>query len=104
MIIFLGLLVLQPLALATSRQQCHPPSSTSELGLNYCADRETLEEHDRELGCICALPVAVGLRNPVVATHAGDGSGRLFIAEQIGVIKVLLANNTLLQSPFWIFQ
>ena len=53
-----------------------------------------------ELGCICALPVATGLRNPVVATHAGDGSGRLFIAEQIGVIRVLLANNTLLAEPF----
>ena len=53
-----------------------------------------------ELGCICALPVATGLRNPVVATHARDGSGRLFIAEQIGVIRVLLANNTLLPEPF----
>ena len=105
--IVLGLLglALLPLALTTSHQQClhcHSPSSlTSELGLNHCTDRATLfEEQDRELECICALPVAAGLRNPVVATHAGDGSGRMFIAEQIGAVKVLLANNTLLLEPF----
>lgn len=53
-----------------------------------------------ELDCICALPVASGLRNPLAATHSGDGSGRLFIAEQIGVIRVLSADNTLLSAPF----
>ena len=53
-----------------------------------------------ELGCFCGLPVATRLRNPIAAVHAGDGSGRLFIVEQVGVIKVLLANNTLLRRPF----
>ena len=44
-------------------------------------------QSEGELGCFCGLPVATGLRNPIVAVHAGDGSGRLFIVEQVGVIK-----------------
>ena len=57
-------------------------------------------QSEGNLGCVCALPVATGLRNPIAAIHAGDGSGRLFIVEQIGEIHVLLANNTLLSEPF----
>ena len=53
-----------------------------------------------DLGCVCAFPVVTGLRNPIAAVHAGDGSGRLYIVEQIGQIHVLLANNTLLSEPF----
>ena len=34
------------------------------------------------------VPVAAGLFRPVAVTHAGDGSGRLFIAEQNGRIAV----------------
>ncbi len=33
--------------------------------------------------------VASGLNRPVDLTHAGDGSGRLFIVEQVGVIRIL---------------
>ena len=57
-------------------------------------------ESEGDLGCVCALPVATRLRNPLAAVHAGDGSGRLYIVEQIGQIRVLLANNTLLSEPF----
>ena len=34
-------------------------------------------------------PVATNLSSPVFVGHAGDGSGRLFILEQAGIIKVL---------------
>jgi hypothetical protein len=34
-------------------------------------------------------PLLTGLRNPVFLTHAGDGSGRLYVIEQPGVIRVL---------------
>ena len=34
-------------------------------------------------------PVVGNLASPVLVTHAGDGSGRLFIVEQAGAIKVL---------------
>jgi glucose/arabinose dehydrogenase len=44
-------------------------------------------------------PVASGLASPVVVTHAGDGSGRLFIVEQQGRIR-LLSEGALLPTPF----
>ena len=54
-----------------------------------------------ELSCLCAEPVAGGLRNPLELVHAGDGSGRLFIVEQIGVIRVFDKDqNLLLPTPF----
>ncbi len=34
-------------------------------------------------------PVLSGLSSPVLATHAGDGSRRLFVVEQVGRIRVL---------------
>jgi glucose/arabinose dehydrogenase len=40
-----------------------------------------------------------GLNTPVGAVNAGDGSGRLFIIEQEGVIRIL-QNGELLRNPF----
>ena len=43
--------------------------------------------------------VASGLASPTVITHAGDGSGRLFLVEQPGIIRIVRAG-TLLTEPF----
>jgi glucose/arabinose dehydrogenase len=43
---------------------------------------------------------ASNLVSPVVLTHAGDGTGRRFIAEQTGEILILDSGNTLLPTPF----
>jgi len=43
--------------------------------------------------------VATGLTRPLAITHAGDGSGRLFIAEQAGRI-VVLKGASVLPTPF----
>ena len=43
--------------------------------------------------------VASGLTNPIFITNAGDGSGRIFIVEQTGFIRIL-KNGTLLSTPF----
>lgn len=40
-----------------------------------------------------------GLAQPVYLTHAGDGSARLFIVEQTGVIRIF-KNGSLLPTPF----
>ena len=45
--------------------------------------------------------VVSGLDRPVFATHAGDGTDRLFVVEQRGLIRILdLENETLPQDPF----
>jgi glucose/arabinose dehydrogenase len=43
--------------------------------------------------------IAAGLDRPVFVTHAGDGSGRLFIVEQGGRIR-LMRDGELLETPF----
>lgn len=45
------------------------------------------------------VPVAEGLSRPVFVTHAGDGSGRLFVVEQSGKILVL-EDGAVLDTPF----
>jgi glucose/arabinose dehydrogenase len=44
-------------------------------------------------------PVVTGLSNPVYVTSAPDGSGRLFVLEQAGRIRIV-KNGTLLATPF----
>ena len=44
--------------------------------------------------------VTADLDRPVVITNAGDGTGRLFVAEQDGVIRIITAAGALLPQPF----
>jgi glucose/arabinose dehydrogenase len=44
-------------------------------------------------------PVAAGLNNPLFVTHAGDGSGRLFIVQRDGKI-LIYKNGSLNSTPF----
>jgi glucose/arabinose dehydrogenase len=46
------------------------------------------------------LLVADGLSSPVYLTEVPDGSGRLFVVEQAGTVRILLADGTLLPAPF----
>lgn len=48
---------------------------------------------------LALAPVADGLSAPVFVTHAGDGSGRVFIVEKTGSIRIL-AEGRLLDAPF----
>ncbi|MCS6903367.1 MAG: PQQ-dependent sugar dehydrogenase, partial [Candidatus Bipolaricaulota bacterium] len=43
--------------------------------------------------------IATGFARPVYVTHAGDGSGRLFVVEQAGIIKIIRDGRTL-ATPF----
>lgn len=45
-------------------------------------------------------PVAEGLCSPLEVTHAGDGTGRLFVVDQCGVIRIITAAGDLLPTPF----
>src|SRR6185503_10853238 len=44
--------------------------------------------------------IASGLSSPIGITNAGDGSGRLFVNEQRGRIRVVEADGTLREAPF----
>jgi glucose/arabinose dehydrogenase len=43
--------------------------------------------------------IATGFTRPLYLTHAGDGTGRLFVIEQAGVIKII-RNGQTLATPF----
>ncbi|MDX9754388.1 MAG: PQQ-dependent sugar dehydrogenase [bacterium] len=45
------------------------------------------------------IPIASGFTAPVAGTHAGDGSNRLFIAEQVGRIQII-QDDVRLPEPF----
>ncbi|XP_063040030.1 HHIP-like protein 1 isoform X2 [Engraulis encrasicolus] len=53
-------------------------------------------------GCLqlCLEEVANGLRNPLAMVHANDGTHRLFLAEQVGVVWVYLPDRSRLEKPF----
>jgi glucose/arabinose dehydrogenase len=46
------------------------------------------------------VQVASGLVDPINIANAGDGSGRLFIVERVGRIRILDADGQLLDEPF----
>jgi glucose/arabinose dehydrogenase len=46
------------------------------------------------------VKVASGLSKPIYVTNAGDGSGRLFVVEQSGRIRVITSGGALLSAPF----
>jgi len=48
---------------------------------------------------VSLTPVASGFAAPVHVTHAGDGSGRIFVVEQAGRIRIL-DNGVVLPTPF----
>lgn len=49
---------------------------------------------------LALTPVAGGLASPTVIAHAGDGSGRLFVVEQRGSVRIVNSGGTLLPAPF----
>ena len=46
------------------------------------------------------VPGISGLTAPLGLKHAGDGSGRIFIVEQGGTVRIIDASGTLLTTPF----
>jgi glucose/arabinose dehydrogenase len=44
-------------------------------------------------------PVATGLSSPLLVTHAGDGSGRIFVVEKTGKVRII-KDGSLVGAPF----
>jgi uncharacterized repeat protein (TIGR01451 family) len=64
-------------------------STPPEAGANGAIDWPEIE----------LVEIETGFDYPVHITHAGDGSGRIFVVEQAGVIRII-KNGTLLGTPF----
>src|SRR5688500_8642182 len=48
---------------------------------------------------IVPVQIAAGFDEPMYVTHAGDGSGRIFVVQKDGAIRII-ANGTVLPTPF----
>lgn len=46
------------------------------------------------------VKVADGLHDPIGVTNAGDGSGRLFVAERVGRIRIVTKDGKVVSEPF----
>ncbi|HQV94688.1 MAG TPA: PQQ-dependent sugar dehydrogenase [Anaerolineales bacterium] len=46
------------------------------------------------------VPIVTGLSQPVLVTNAGDGSGRLFVLERVGRVRVITNTGSLLPTSF----
>ena len=55
---------------------------------------------DEELPAVGVESIAEGLTSPVALVPPGDGSGRLFVVDQAGLIRVLMPDGTLRPEPF----
>ena len=78
---------------------CYP--DVLQQATNLTSGIKTPEDGSPEReDCLCVKEIASSLRNPIALVAAYDGSHRMFVAEQIGVVYVILENGTLLSEPF----
>lgn len=85
------------LAIVAACRDSNPPVTAPEAA----APARSLSSHDHEdMPGVGVRLVADGFTQPVVLVHANDGSGRLFIADQIGLIRILDRDGTLHAEPF----
>lgn len=76
---------------------CYPHLLTSE---NLSKNLGRVAEDPKGCLQLCLEEVANGLRNPLAMVHANDGTHRLFVAEQVGVVWVYLPDRSRLEKPF----
>jgi glucose/arabinose dehydrogenase len=69
-------------------------------GLAVAAGAAPAQAQEDDAPAVGLRSVADGLTSPVTLVSAGDGSGRLFVVDQIGVVRLLRANGTLMPEPF----
>jgi glucose/arabinose dehydrogenase len=83
--------LLSGVGVACSEQGAGRPSGPSAPDENRAAGPTSSRPNAPDLGGIRLglVPVASGLEAPLFATHAGDGSDRLYVVEQTGAIRIV---------------
>jgi glucose/arabinose dehydrogenase len=76
------------------------PSASSAPSPSLAAPSPSLAPSFGPLEGVGLEPIASGLADPIGITNAGDGSGRLFVNERGGRIRVVTADGTLQGAPF----
>lgn len=79
----------------TDVDYCYPDLLTNPI-LNGNIQVSTVNSE----GCLCVEDFASNLRNPVFMRYPEDGSGRLFVGEQYGVIHIYYGDKSWLPRPF----
>ena len=67
--------------------------------VSLAKERALAARSSEDSSVITLEPIAIGLPAPTVITHAGDGSGRLFVALKVGVIAIF-DGQQVLPAPF----
>src|SRR5262245_5282130 len=69
------------------------------LSLSILLPAAAQEEGEEEYS-VSAQMIAEGLTSPVAMAFPNDGSGRLFVADQVGKIWIISSDGTLMPDPF----
>ena len=83
-----------------SKRIVHRLMGAAALGLNLGVGGCSLPPPSDGSPEVALETVASGLTAPVFVTHAGDGSGRLFVVDQIGLIRLIDSSKVLLSTAF----
>ena len=74
---------------------CYPDLETNDL-----LNQEIIRTVSNRDGCLCVEPFAEDLYNPLAFAPYPDGSGRLMVGEQRGMLHVFMGNKTRVPEPF----
>lgn len=79
----------------TDMDYCYPNLTTNPIFTN-----EVITSSSTEEGCLCLEKFAENLRNPLIFRRFPDGSGRIAIAEQVGVVHIYHQNGSKISDSF----
>ena len=80
----------------TDYDYCYPDLLTHPMLTGNISNQVITQE-----GCLCVERFQnTHLRNPIFAKHADDGTNRLFIGEQVGLIHIFYPDGKNLSEPF----